>query len=151
MPAQARFCALFLLTILLATTAAVAQERVLVTRSNKVNMRVGPGRQYQVKWVYVKRGIPLRVMATLDNWLQVEDIDGVMGWILADSLVRNKDGYALTKAEPTRALSSCKEDAALAFSADAGVLVRVKKCKEECCLVVAEDRTGWVKSGDLWR
>jgi SH3-like domain-containing protein len=51
-------------------------------RSNKVLMRVGPGKFYPALWEYTVRGLPLEVIGQHNNeWLQVRDSEGETGWI----------------------------------------------------------------------
>lgn len=55
--------------------------RFVSLKAERVNMRVGPGKQYAVAWRYVKTGLPLEVIQEYDNWRRVRDAEGTEGWI----------------------------------------------------------------------
>ena len=72
--------------------AAIAQERTgsnsglpvprfVSLKSGKVNMRVGPGREYRVEWQFTRAGTPVEIVAEFDNWRRVRDADGTEGWV----------------------------------------------------------------------
>ena len=41
--------------------------RFVTTRSNPINVRVGPGTKYGVAWVYVKAGTPVEIIQEFDT------------------------------------------------------------------------------------
>jgi SH3-like domain-containing protein len=52
----------------------------VITKTDKCNIRSGPGNQYDVVFI-VDRGIPFKVVAKKEKWLQIEHADGDKGWI----------------------------------------------------------------------
>ncbi len=56
--------------------------RFVSLKATRVNMRVGPGRAYRVRWLYLRRGLPMEVIHEYDNWRKVRDPHGNEGWIL---------------------------------------------------------------------
>ncbi|MCU0790748.1 MAG: SH3 domain-containing protein, partial [Nitratireductor sp.] len=50
--------------------------RYVSLKSARVNMRVGPGRDYMVDWMYMKRGLPMEVIQEYDTWRKVRDSEG---------------------------------------------------------------------------
>ena len=67
------------------TTSAVATDTDTYTysslRHSEVNWRSGPGERYPIKWIYQEQGYPVRVLDTYDNWRQVQEADGSIGWV----------------------------------------------------------------------
>lgn len=55
--------------------------RFVMTKGDRVNLRVGPGNQYPARTTYVRKNIPLMVVSEFDFWRKVKDIDGQEGWI----------------------------------------------------------------------
>ncbi len=51
------------------------------TRSKPINVRMGPGKKYEISWVYVKSAIPVEVIAEFDVWRKIKDHEGDEGWI----------------------------------------------------------------------
>ena len=67
---------------------ALAQDAVQTPywasiRASEVNMRVGPGEDYRILWVYKRPALPLKVLRLKEGWRLVEDPDGAQGWVLA--------------------------------------------------------------------
>ena len=58
-------------------------------RVNEVNMRVGPGEDYRISWVYRRQQLPLKVIRLKEGWRLVEDPGGTRGWVLAQFLTRS--------------------------------------------------------------
>ena len=56
--------------------------RFVSLKANKVNMRIGPGKQFKVVWLYLKKGLPVEIIQEYDNWRKVRDPEGAEGWIL---------------------------------------------------------------------
>jgi len=52
-------------------------------------MRVGPGEQYQIAWVYKRADLPVKVVRREGPWRLVEDQDGARGW-MRDLLLRRE-------------------------------------------------------------
>ena len=56
--------------------------RFVSLKAKRVNMRIGPGRDYQVQWLYVRKNLPMEIIREFGNWRKVRDPNGVEGWIL---------------------------------------------------------------------
>lgn len=68
-------------------------------RSTEVNMRVGPGEDYRILWVYHRPMLPMKVLRVKEGWRYVRDPDGAEGWVLARFLTRERTGF-VTKGAP---------------------------------------------------
>ena len=55
--------------------------RFLSLKSNDVNMRKGPGKEYPIKFKYIKKGYPLKIVAEYHHWRKVIDHEKNTGWI----------------------------------------------------------------------
>ena len=71
-------------------------------RSSEVNMRVGPGEDYRILWVYKRPLLPLKVLRIKEGWRYVRDPAGAQGWVLHSLLTRQRTGYIQGK-EPAAA------------------------------------------------
>src|SRR5271163_3728839 len=64
------------LLLLMAAVSATARAsesglpipRFASLRSDKVNVRTGPGAQYPIEWVFERRGMPVEIVAEHDNY-----------------------------------------------------------------------------------
>ena len=139
--------------------------RFVSLKSRRVNMRVGPGRDYQVQWLYVRKGLPMEVIQEFGNWRKVRDPRGNAGWIL-HSLVSGKRTVIITPWDmvtkgssvktPTIALHvSSSQNARIAAHIEAGSLASVLECKKDWCELRLSapgntDISGYVRQSHLW-
>jgi SH3-like domain-containing protein len=52
----------------------------VITRKDTVNVRSGPGTEYDVLFQAAKR-VPFKVLERKENWLHIQHADGETGWI----------------------------------------------------------------------
>ncbi|HBN22867.1 MAG TPA: hypothetical protein DD412_06495 [Holosporales bacterium] len=124
--------------------------RFVSLRSSEIKMRVGPGREYPVKWVLQRKGLPVKVIAEYDTWRQVECHDGTSGWI-HQSLLTGKRTLMVTH-EKCRLLSSANRDAHNTAKLTPLTLLpfKLKDCKSGRCYVNAQGTKGWVPKDHVW-
>ena len=65
----------------LGSNSGLPVPRFVSLKSGKVNMRVGPGREYRVEWQFTRPGTPVEIVAEFDNWRRVRDAEGTEGWV----------------------------------------------------------------------
>jgi SH3-like domain-containing protein len=152
-----RFLMTFGLALVLAAGAMLsplsAQDRALpywaALRYEKVNMRVGPSQEYPVAWVYLRKGLPVKVVRIREGWRLVEDHEGTQGWVSASQLdlaragMVTGSGIAEVRAEPNGA-------SAVKWRAEPGVIAKIEKCREGWCAVDIGGRKGWMSAARLW-
>ena len=74
--------------------------RFVSLKSGRVNLRIGPGLNYSVDWMYMKPGLPMEIVQEYDNWRRVRDSEGSEGWINQSLL----SGRRTALAEPGKRL-----------------------------------------------
>jgi SH3-like domain-containing protein len=133
--------------------------RFVTTRSNPINVRVGPGTRYDVAWVYVKAGTPVEIIQEFDTWRKIRDVDGSEGW-LHQNLLQGRRAGLVAPWRPAGETLALRRDR----SADAGVRawltpgyrVELKECDGSWCSVVAtvegssRSYEGWLPQDELW-
>lgn len=130
-----------------------AQDRTLpywaTLRYEKVNMRVGPSNEYPITWVYVRKGLPVKVVRIREGWRLVEDHQGEQGWIAASQLDPARgamvvgEGVVDLRAQPN-------PSSALRWRAEPGVVGKLSTCREGWCEVDVAGRKGWITATRLW-
>ena len=55
--------------------------RFVSLKASKGNLRIGPGLNYSVDWMYLKPGLPMEIVQEYDTWRRVRDAEGAEGWI----------------------------------------------------------------------
>ena len=136
--------------------------RFVSLKSDRVNMRTGPGTEYPTQWVYRRAGLPVEVIGEFDSWRQVRDAEGATGWVLASLLSGRrtalvepwelKSGEAkATAAAPQIALKADSRDGAGDVARiEAGVIANIRSCDGRWCAVAIGDFNGYLEQRRLW-
>src|SRR5450432_48263 len=64
-----------------ADKTALPVPRFVTLRSDRVNVRTGPGEQYQIDWVFTRKDMPVQIVAEFDHWHRIRDVEGTEGWV----------------------------------------------------------------------
>jgi SH3-like domain-containing protein len=119
-------------------------------RSDDVNLRVGPGTNFQIDWVYHRRDLPVKIEREYEVWRQVEDQDGIKGWVHQANLTGRR-GFVTKDAE--RVLrASAADDAPAVARLKPGVVGRIRSCAAnvDWCEVQVGDYRGFLKREEFW-
>lgn len=137
-----------------ATASPVSAQEVAVPywasiRVSEVNMRVGPGEDYRINWVYRRPQLPLKVLRMMEGWRLVQDPDGARGWMLARFLTRDRGAIVRGKglAEMREAGD---EGARLLWKVQPGVVGKLGNCKAGWCKFEVGGHLGFVRSERIW-
>ena len=151
MPRRIKLMLLFLLAMTAAPAPAPAQNREVPywasLRSDKVNMRVGPGEEYPVAWVYKRRGLPLKVVRLKEGWRLVEDPDGARGWMLGRFLTLDRAAY-VQGTEPAEMRDG--PGGRLLWRVQPGVSGALGDCDGGWCRFDIAGQVGFVAQDRLW-
>lgn len=141
------------LVALAAHFPAQAQKRDVpywaTIKTDELNMRVGPSRQYKIAWVYKRAGLPVRVLRVVDAWRLVEDTDGARGWVSANLLSPKLGGLVIGKnaasmrAEP-------RDASKLKWNLEPGVVGVLGDCDDGWCEFDVRGHRGFVRQARLW-
>jgi len=131
------------------TTAEAAGKlpRFASLRADKVNVRVGPGVRYPVAWVYVRKSLPVEVLAEFELWRKIRDREGVEGWVHKSLLsgIRTaiiKGGVQTLYRRPGGTVPILR--------AQSGVQGRLLTCKKIYCRLKVSGTDGWINRKSLW-
>ena len=117
-------------------------------RANEVNVRTGPGVRYPVKWVFVRRDLPIEIIAEFSTWRKIRDWQGTEGWVHR-CLVSGKRTVIITDAVQVMRREPSRWAPAVA-RVEAGVVAHILECGVDWCRVEAGGFRGWVKHGQFW-
>jgi len=123
--------------------------KLVSVKTSKANLRYGPGKNYPIKLIFIKKNIPLLVIDKFDHWRKVLTSKNTVGWIHKSQLTMKyrsiilKRDYLRKKPQ----LSSEK----IAFLYD-NVNVSVVKCKLYWCKITLKSKkfSGWYIKKFLW-
>lgn len=122
--------------------------RFVSLKSNVVNMRVGPGHEYPLQWVYVRKNLPLKVISEFDVWRKVVDHEGVTGWVHGQLVSLKRYGVITSSNAKLRAEPSPEAD--VTAVAEAGVLMEVQYCEGQWCRLGSDIARGWLERSRFW-
>ncbi|GEM_PF-298386 len=115
----------------------------------EVYMRVGPSQNFQIKWVYKRNDLPVKVIRLQQGWRLIEEMDGTQGWVFNSLLSRERHAIVVGESvTPMRELPS--EDSPLRWNVEPGVVGSLGDCNEGWCEFDVDGRFGWVAENRLW-
>lgn len=118
-------------------------------RKDQSNMRVGPGREYRINWVYTRLGLPMKVLREMGGWALVEDPDGTRGWML-QQFITSKVHSGVVKGRAAEIRENKDGSGRLLWHAAPGVVARILKCDSGWCRIDIEGRQGYMAQTGLW-
>lgn len=143
---------LLLLALLALPAAAPAQDKKppywASIVPNAARIRTGPGRNFPALWEYRRAGLPVKVVAVHEAWRKVRDPDGAEGWMQANMLSEARTGLVRGEVRPMRARPNAS--APIAWRAEAGVVGKLRGCRDGWCDFDVKGRRGWIEAGQLW-
>ena len=90
------FRILFILFLFVFFNDVKADENYFLSlKYNKVNVRYGPGLDYPIKFVYLKKNFPVEVIDEKENFRKILDYKNNGGWVHRSQLKKNKSLIAL--------------------------------------------------------
>lgn len=128
--------------------------RFVSLKSGRVNMRVGPGTQYEVEWMYLKPGLPMEIIQEYDNWRRVRDANGAEGWIHQALLSGRRTGVIAPWFQGRETnfplLADPREGARTIALVEAGAIGEVVTCNGQWCRMTFSGHTGWMEQDAIW-
>ena len=115
---------------------------------DETNLRVGPGKEYRISWVYVRKGVPMKVLRVMGGWRLVEEPDGTRGWILARFLTRTRTG--IVKGSEVQLRERNDGSGRVMWRAAPGVIGRLSECENGWCKFDVDGRAGYVPERAVW-
>ena len=141
------FYILFIAFSFINVLSANENDYYLILKNNKVNVRYGPGFNYQIKYIYKKKNLPIKVIDKKENFRRIIDFKKNSGWIHISQLKKGKSVILLKDqilfSKPTRYSKPI-------IKVSKGRLLLVKKCKKKWCKVKTEDYLGWIITNNIW-
>ena len=141
------FYILFITFFFINIVSANENDYYLILKNNKVNVRYGPGFNYQIKYIYKKKNLPIKVIDKKENFRRIIDLKKNSGWIHISQL---KKGKSIILLEDQILFKKPTKYSKPLFKIAKGRLLLVKKCKKKWCKVKTEDYLGWIITNNIW-
>lgn len=129
--------------------------RFVSLKSDEVNVRRGPGEQYEVAFKFVKEGLPVEITQEFDTWRKIRDSEGAEGWVY-HSLLSGKRTALVAPWEtsgntgPYAAHSAPEPASAVVAYLAPKVVAEVEECGGGWCLISGRGYRGWIEQERLW-
>ena len=137
--------------------SGLALPRFVSLKSDRVNLRAGPGTEYPASWVFRRAGLPLEVVKEFEGWREVRDAEGTTGWVLQSFLSGRRTALILpwdvkAGAAPPQVdvKSSDSTSSRTVAIVEAGVIANVHECDSAWCSVTIDAYRGYIEQKKLW-
>ena len=133
--------------------------RFVSLKADRVQVRQGPGTDHKILWVFSRVGLPVEVIQEHENWRQVRDQDGGVGWVANTLLSARRTGVVMAWATGEARTSAAKpiplyrEDSTSSSTVallEAGVICGIRRCDGRWCQISVGDFRGFVEQTKLW-
>jgi len=126
--------------------------RFVSLKSNDVNVRRGPGQEYDVAYTYVRAGLPVEITQEFDNWRKIRDSDGVEGWVFHSLLAGKRTALVAPWEKSGTIAAHARADAKAAVVAylEPKVIAEVLECTGTWCEISVKGYEGWIEQERLW-
>ncbi len=141
------------------TRSGLPLPRYASLKTDKVNVRNGPGKDHKVSWVYRKAGLPIEIIAEYENWRRVRDSEGIEGWVFHRLLSGRRTAIVTPwskkteKGKPTPVpiyKTNLKSDQNVALLLEPGIIIQLLQCDGNWCNFAIKSHKGWIQQEKLW-
>ena len=121
----------FIIFNLFSFSFALEKPRFLSLKNEKVNVRYGPGFDFPIKFIYVKKHLPVQVIDSKENFRRIIDHKII---VLEDKIIFKKNSKFSQPIIKVRK----------------GRLVFIKKCLDDWCNIKTDKYDGWLENDNVW-
>lgn len=117
-------------------------------KADDVNMRIGPGSRYAIKWVYKHEGLPVEIIQEFNVWREIRDSEGTVGWVHKQMLQGKRMAIIKNKIAVLR--KSPEEGASAVARVEPGVVGKLLECQSDWCKLQVSNHKGWISKTAMW-
>ena len=138
---------IFFVLIFFCTYAFSNENYYLMLKNSKVNVRMGPGLDYPVKFIYKKKYLPVKIIDKKENFRKVIDHKKNSGWIHISQLKKVNSIIVLSSRILFKKPTFYSKPIA---NIESGKLFVLEKCKKNWCEVSSQNYSGWINMDNVW-
>jgi len=126
--------------------------RFVSLKADRVNVRAGPNKDQDVRWVYTRAGMPVEITAEFENWRRIRDWEGAEGWVYHSLLSGKRSAVVVPtlKTDLVPLYENPDIEAMVAARLQSGVLTHIKSCTGKWCQVSGKNFSGYIVQERLW-
>ena len=138
---------IFFVFVFFCTSALSNENYYLMLKNSKVNVRMGPGLDYPVKFIYKKKYLPVKIIDKKENFRKVIDHKKNSGWIHISQLKKVNSVIVLSNRILFKKPTFNSKPIA---NIESGKLFVLEKCKKNWCKVSSQNYSGWINMDNVW-
>jgi SH3-like domain-containing protein len=142
---QKIFYTLFFLTLLI--PSSFSEETFISLKKDKVNVRYGPSFDSDIKYVYKKKNLPIKLIDKKENFRRIIDLKNNSGWIHISQLKKSNSVITTNDKILFKKPSSFSKPVA---KIKKGRLLILQKCEKKWCKIKSDNFIGWITTNDIW-
>jgi SH3-like domain-containing protein len=126
--------------------------RFVSLKSDNVNVRRGPGQEYDLAFTFVHAGLPVEIIQEFDNWRKIRDSDGAVGWVFHSLLSGERTALVAPWEDSGQHATyvAAAGSAAVVAYLQPRVIAKVEECTGSWCRLSGEQFEGWMEQERLW-
>ena len=112
-------------------------------------LRIGPGKRFPISWRLVRKGLPVKLIESFEDWRKIKLHDGTIGWINVSQLTKKRTIIFISKAN---IYSKPKKNSSTIADVEILSILELKNCKNKWCKVhsVESNITGYILKEKIW-
>jgi SH3-like domain-containing protein len=122
--------------------------RFVSLRSDKINLRTGPGTDYPVEWVYTRRRMPVEVTAEFENWRKIRDWRGTEGWVHQSMIDGRRTALIIGEIRVMRRAAAAESGPVARV--EPGVIGLILECVPDWCRIEVDGLLGWLRRDEFY-
>jgi SH3-like domain-containing protein len=122
--------------------------RYVSLKSDDVNVRVGPGTRYPIRYVYKRTHLPVKIVEEFAHWRKISDHEGSSGWVHKGMVDGTRSAIIMDKTQNLYA--DPKATSKTVMRAQAMVIGTIVECEPDWCELEIQGRNGWIRKADIW-
>lgn len=122
--------------------------RYVSLKASRANVRRGPSLSHRVDWEFLRRGMPLQVIAEFGHWRRVRDMDDAVGWVHYSLLSGHRTAVVLGSLSALH--DDPNQESRVNAYVEQGVVVDLEACEPAWCEVDADGYSGWLPKAEVW-
>lgn len=122
--------------------------RYVSMKASKGNVRRGPSVTHRIDWVFMRRNMPMQIIAEFGHWRRVVDQEGVGGWIHHSLLSGVRT--VLVQKDMLDIHTRPNDKSPVTAQLELGVIARLHQCTLDWCRVSVAGYKGWAPKSAVW-
>ena len=123
-------------------------KKFLSLKNNEVNLRQGPSFEYPIKFIYIKKYLPVIVLDKSETWRKIRYFENNSGWIHISQLSKKKSAINIKNNSVLYKKTTIYSKPIAKL--EIGRLILIKKCKVKWCKITSGGYSGWIFKNSLW-